>query len=149
MISKNELDGSIYERVSNASAPPELRAVVDASLDVVAELAPLCELTHLGALAALHKADQRLHSLMDCLRAVTIEWQAVEKNKVMLEKECARLEQELTWQEARRTHIGTHGPDCFLWGHRHYNCALIQIDLLNKTLANLSKHSLNINHDKN
>lgn len=38
-----------------------------------------------------------------------------------------RLRRELKYQEAREGHIGTHGPDCWSWGPRHYECALRHI----------------------
>ncbi len=38
-----------------------------------------------------------------------------------------RLRRELKYQDARDGHIGTHGPDCWAWGPKHYECALRHI----------------------
>jgi len=38
-----------------------------------------------------------------------------------------RLKRELKYQDARESHIGTHGPDCWAWGPKHYECALRHI----------------------
>ena len=35
-----------------------------------------------------------------------------------------RLKRELKYQDARDGHIGTHGPDCWAWGPKQYECAL-------------------------
>jgi len=43
-----------------------------------------------------------------------------------------RLRRELKYQEAREGHIGTHGPDCWSYGPRHYECALRRIKELEK-----------------
>jgi hypothetical protein len=39
-----------------------------------------------------------------------------------------RLRRELKYQDARDNHIGTHGPDCWSYGPRHYECALRHIN---------------------
>jgi len=38
-----------------------------------------------------------------------------------------RLKRALKYQDDREGHIGTHGPDCWSWGPRHYECALRHI----------------------
>jgi len=38
-----------------------------------------------------------------------------------------RLKRELKYQDARDGNIGTHGPDCWSWGPKHYECALRHI----------------------
>ena len=38
-----------------------------------------------------------------------------------------RLKRELKYQDDREGHIGTHGPDCWSWGPKHYECALRHI----------------------
>ena len=38
-----------------------------------------------------------------------------------------RLRRELKYQDARDGHTGTHGPDCWGWGPKHYECALRHI----------------------
>jgi hypothetical protein len=39
-----------------------------------------------------------------------------------------RLKRELKYQDAREGHIGTHAPDCWSWGPRHYECAVRHIN---------------------
>jgi hypothetical protein len=38
-----------------------------------------------------------------------------------------RLKRELKYQDARESHIGTHGPECWTFGPRHYDCAIRHI----------------------
>jgi hypothetical protein len=39
-----------------------------------------------------------------------------------------RLKRELKYQDAREGHIGTHGPECWTFGPRHYECAIRHIN---------------------
>ena len=41
-----------------------------------------------------------------------------------------RLKRELKYQDARENHIGTHSPECWSWGPRHYECAIRHIKTL-------------------
>ena len=41
-----------------------------------------------------------------------------------------RLKRELKYQDAREGHIGTHGPECWTFGPRHYECAIRHINSL-------------------
>lgn len=41
--------------------------------------------------------------------------------------EVATFKKRLKYQEDRESHIGTHGPDCWAWGPKHYECALRHI----------------------
>ena len=41
--------------------------------------------------------------------------------------EVATFKKRLKYQDAREGHIGTHGPDCWSWGPKHYECALRHI----------------------
>ena len=43
-----------------------------------------------------------------------------------------RLKRELTYQDAREGWVGTHGPDCWTFGPRHYDCAIKKIKELQK-----------------
>ena len=38
--------------------------------------------------------------------------------------EIERLNAALKWEQDRSERVGTHGPGCHLWGHRHYECLL-------------------------
>ena len=46
-----------------------------------------------------------------------------------------RLRRELKYQDARENHIGTHGPECYTYGPRHYECALRRIKELERAAA--------------
>jgi hypothetical protein len=41
--------------------------------------------------------------------------------------EVATFKKRLKYQDDREGHIGTHGPDCWSWGPKHYECALRHI----------------------
>jgi len=43
-----------------------------------------------------------------------------------------RLRRELKYQDQREGWIGTHGPECYTYGPRHYECALRRIKELEK-----------------
>ena len=46
-----------------------------------------------------------------------------------------RLRRELKYQEDRDGWIGTHGPECYTSGPRHYECALRRIKELEHAAA--------------
>lgn len=46
--------------------------------------------------------------------------------------EIERLNKCLQWEQNRAERIGTHGTDCFMWGHNHYECALREIKRLQR-----------------
>lgn len=41
-----------------------------------------------------------------------------------LRSEVERLNKALKWEQYRSERVGTHGPDCWRWGHQHYECAM-------------------------
>lgn len=47
-----------------------------------------------------------------------------------LTDEVDRLNQSLSWEQHRAGRIGTHGPNCHLWGHQHYECLLRKFNAL-------------------
>jgi hypothetical protein len=49
--------------------------------------------------------------------------------------EIERLRQAIKYEDNRFAHIGTHGPDCYKWGPKHYECALAEIDRLRAALG--------------
>jgi len=50
--------------------------------------------------------------------------------------EIERLRQALRWQQDRDGRIGTHGPDCWKFGHKHYECALRHIKEMTENWSN-------------
>ena len=54
-----------------------------------------------------------------------------------LHAENERLNNTLQWEQNRSEHIGTHGPGCHTWGHRHYECLLRQYKALLEALEEL------------
>ena len=46
-----------------------------------------------------------------------------------------RLKRDLKYQDARDGHIGTHGPECWTFGPRHYECALRHIEAIQSALT--------------
>lgn len=48
-----------------------------------------------------------------------------------------RLNNALQWEQNRFERIGTHGPGCHTWGHRHYECLLRQYKSLLDALEEL------------
>ena len=41
-----------------------------------------------------------------------------------------RLKSRLKYQEDREGWVGTHGPDCWSYGPRHYDCAIRHINAM-------------------
>ena len=58
------------------------------------------------------------------IRAVVIE-SAAELRRLKSENE--RLKKCLEYEQHRAERIGTHGPGCYAWGPRHYECAVAKI----------------------
>ena len=54
-----------------------------------------------------------------------------------LHAENERLNNALQWEQNRFERIGTHGPGCHTWGHRHYECLLRQYKSLLEALEEL------------
>ena len=60
---------------------------------------------------------------------------AAELRRLYAENE--RLNNALQWEQNRFERIGTHGPGCHTWGHRHYECLLRQYKSLLEALEEL------------
>ena len=43
-----------------------------------------------------------------------------------------RLRRELKYQYAQENHTGTHSPECWSYGPRHYECAIRHINAITK-----------------
>ena len=67
---------------------------------------------------------------------------AAELRRLYAENE--RLNNALQWEQNRFERIGTHGPGCHTWGHRHYECLLREykmlLDALENARAAIAKH---------
>lgn len=53
--------------------------------------------------------------------------------------ELDRLRSALRYQDDRDGRISTHGPTCYSFGHRHYECALVEIERLTRELEAAKK----------
>ncbi len=49
-----------------------------------------------------------------------------------LKDELDRLKQIIKYQEDRDGRIGTHSPECYKFGPRHYDCAIQEIERLHQ-----------------
>lgn len=54
-----------------------------------------------------------------------------------LERQLAEANKKIQWEQNHADRIGTHGPDCHLWGHRHYECLLRKFEEVSKVAESL------------
>lgn len=55
------------------------------------------------------------------------DWDEIEALRASLREhmhEIKRLNEFLIWEQHRTEHVGTHGPNCAMWGPKHYECLL-------------------------
>jgi len=68
----------------------------------------------------------------------------LEARNEQLETEIDRLKLALKYQDDREGHIGTHSPECYKFGFKHYECALREIEALTTRIYKQGRNYLEL-----